>query len=160
MIFRQSEFPLSRFGYCDFVCDEVFLSHLSYKDCYRQHLPSLSFGNELHDWLLRNVIWRLERKYGGILFETIPVKSKDGDAYCAVRVVRNKRDDDRVFANMVHRAIIGDIEQSFPTMFSIYYRLLENETLFQEGKFCMLVFNGLITNALLLNKDFFLSFFF
>ena len=134
MILNQSKNPLRDFGYCEFICDEIFLSHEDYIDCYRELQPSLSFGNNLHDWLLRNVVWELEKTYGGILIETIPVKSKNGNAFCAVRVVRKKKDDDRVFANMVHRAIVDFIEHSFQPSFLIYYRLLGNETLFDEGK--------------------------
>ena len=131
MIFKQSQFKLSDFNYGDFICDEVFLSHPTIKDSYRQQQPFLNFANELHDWLLSKVIWELEGRFGGIRIQTIPVRSKNGDAFCAVRV--DRKTDDRVFSDMVHRAIVSAIG-SFK-WFVTYYRLREKEALFEEGNF-------------------------
>ena len=132
MIFKHSQNSLSRFDYCHYLCDEIFVSHPTFKDKYMEQQPSLSFANEIHSWLLSNVIWKLEKTYGGIIIQTIPVKSKNENAFCAVRVER--KTDDRVFANMVHRAIVSVIEKSFSSVV-IYYRLREKETLFEEGIF-------------------------
>ena len=133
MILQQAFNLIKTFDYGQFLCDEIFLTHPDFRDGYRQKQGSLNFANELHFWLLEMVIFPLETRFGAIRIETIPVKTKNGDAFCVVRVARVN--SDRVFANMVHREIIREI-QSFATCdFCIYYRLLENETLFENGNF-------------------------
>ena len=107
MIFKQAFNPISCFDYRQFLCDEIFLSHPEYRDDYRQK-KSLTFAKELHSWLLAKVIYQLEIRFGAIRIETIPVKLKNDDAFCAVRVARVN--SDRIFANMVHREIIHAIE--------------------------------------------------
>ena len=134
MIFKQAFNPISCFDYRQFLCDEIFLSHPEYRDGYRQKKESLTFANELHSWLLEKVIFQLEIRFGAIRIETIPVKLKNDDAFCAVRVTRVN--NDRIFANMVHREIIHAIEimQKGFKLCCIYYHLLENEKLFENGK--------------------------
>ena len=127
MIFEQKEYPLKYFGISRYICDEIFLSHDKFRNYYRHPDETTSFANDLHSWLLKKVIRPLEREYGAIRFEVVPVRSKDQVAFCAVHVSRTS---DRIFANMVHRAMI-DILHNFD--FVVYYRLQDNEILFEEG---------------------------
>ena len=132
MILNQKKNALKGFDLCQYICDEIFLSHDSFRNYYRQPDETTSFANDVHSWLLKNVIWRLERVYGAIRFDVVPVQSKDKDAFCAVHVSRTS--DDRIFSNMVHRAMVEMIEQKFPSWsYGLHYRLLDNETLFEEG---------------------------